>query len=195
MYEPSERASVFIISFFNTTVGFFFRKTNAPVLLNNRKLQLLSEAGLDPFIPQAKPKHYFNGEDDRPLSIKLANSVKRPYLIIVQPIVLTMSLYQAIMFGTTYSIYTNMQDIYSKMPYNFNPEQVGLLYLGPSLGFLTAVLFLVPRIDTIYNKLTAFTNGKALPEYRLPLANVGSVLIPISLFAFAWLVELHDRVH
>ena len=185
-----------IICFCNTTVGYFFlRETYTPVLLNKRKIQFLSKDGFDSSTTRAKSKYYFIGEDDRPLSIKLTNSLKRPYVIFVQPIVLTMSLYQAVIFGTTYSIYTNMQDIYSKMPYDFNSEQIGLLYLGPGLGFLTAVLFLVPRIDTIYNKLTAANNGKALPEYRLPLANVGSILIPISLFAFAWLVEARDRVH
>lgn len=177
-----------MICAFNTLVGYFFlRETYAPVLLGWRKSRFQEENG--------GAKYYFEGEDDRPLRQKLANSLKRPYVIFVQPIVLTMSLYQAIIFGTTYSIYTNMQDIYSKMPYAFNSEQVGLLYLGPGLGFLTAVLFLVPRIDTIYNRLTERNHGKALPEYRLPLANVGSVLIPASLFAFAWLVESRDHVH
>jgi len=222
MYQPSERAGIFgwyllgpllgptigpllggiivtrlgwrwvywiltMICSFNTLVGYFFlRETYAPVLLSQRKAKLQDEND---------SKYYFEGEDTRPLRQKLAASLRRPYVIFVQPIVLTMSLYQAIIFGTTYSIYTNMQDIYSKMPYSFNSEQVGLLYLGPGLGFLTAVLFLVPRIDTIYNKLTDRNNGKALPEYRLPLANVGSVLIPASLFAFAWLVEYRENVH
>jgi hypothetical protein len=104
-----------------------------------------------------------------------------------------MSAYQALIFGTTYSIYTNMQSIYSSKPYDLNSEQVGLLYLAPGLGFLVSVRFLVPRIDTVYNRLTKQNNGKALPEYRLPLANIGSILIPISLFWFAWTVEF--RVH
>ena len=101
-----------------------------------------------------------------------------------------MSSYQALIFGTTFSIYTNMQPIYGDN-YGFSTEKVGLLYLGPGLGFLTAVWFLVPRIDTVYNRLAARNNGKAKPEYRLPLANIGAVFIPVSLFWFAWTVELH----
>jgi hypothetical protein len=58
------------------------------------------------------------------------------------------ALYQAFIFGTTYSIYTNMQDIYSKPPYGFNSEQIGILYLGPGLGFLIAILFLGPPTST-----------------------------------------------
>ena len=49
--------------------------------------------------------------------------------------------------------------------------------------------FIVPKIDTIYNKLAERHNGDAKPEYRLPIANIGAVLIPASLFWFAWTVQ------
>ncbi|GAB7357914.1 hypothetical protein MBLNU230_g0081t1 [Neophaeotheca triangularis] len=221
MFEPAERASVFgwyllgpllgptlgplfggitvqrlgwrwifwiltIVCSANTLAGFFFlRETYAPVILAQRKARLEDE--------NSKPGAYsFEGEDTRPLKNKLAHSLARPIRILTQPIVLTMSTFQALIFGTTYSIYTNMQPIYSGN-YGFNTEQVGLLYLGPGLGFLFAVWFLVPRIDTVYNSLTARNDGKSKPEYRLPLANIGSVFIPISLFWFAWAVELHTH--
>lgn len=99
---------------------------------------------------------------------------------------------KAILFATTYSIYTNMQPIYNG-EYGFNTEQVGLLYLGPGLGFITSVWFLVPRIDTVYNALSARNDGKGKPEYRLPLANIGAAFVPISLFWFAWTVEYHAK--
>jgi hypothetical protein len=123
---------------------------------------------------------WFEGEDARPMGRKLVGSFARPGRIFVQPIILTMSAFQALIFGTTYSLYTNMQEVYSGI-YGFNTEQVGLLYLGPGSGFLIAVWFLVPRIDTVHNAL-AKRNGEAKPEYRLPLANIGSVFIPLSLF-------------
>ncbi|KIV79148.1 hypothetical protein PV11_06726 [Exophiala sideris] len=222
MYEPSERAGIFgwyllgpllgptlgplfggvivtrlgwrwiywiltIVCALITAVGYFFlSETYAPVLLARRKIALQEDAN-------RAVKIHFEDEDERPLWTKLRASLKRPFVIFVQPIVLVMSLYQALIFGTTYSIYTNMQSIYSEKPYNFNSEKIGLLYLAPGLGFLTSVRLLVPRIDTVFNQLTKKNDGKAKPEYRLPLANIGSVLIPISLFAFAWLVEY--RVH
>jgi predicted MFS family arabinose efflux permease len=71
---------------------------------------------------------------------KLAASFARPIRILAQLIVLTMSLYQALVFETTHSIYTNMQNVYQGK-YGFNTEQAGLLYLGPGLGFLSAVWF------------------------------------------------------
>ena len=219
MFEPKERASVFgwyllgpllgptlgplfggiivqrvgwrwifwvltIVCCANTAAGFLFlRESYAPVLLSRRKQQKEKEEGVS-------NKYRFEGEDPRPFSTKLSHSLRRPLKILVQPIVLTMSTYQAILFGTTYSIYTNMQPIYGG-EYRFSTEQVGLLYLGPGIGFLTAVWFLVPRIDTVYNKLAARNDGKARPEYRLPLANIGAVAIPVSLFWFAWTVQRH----
>ncbi|TKA42205.1 hypothetical protein B0A54_07293 [Friedmanniomyces endolithicus] len=219
MFEPKERASIFgwyllgpllgptlgplfggvivqrlgwrwifwvltIICAVNTAAGFFFlHETYTPVLLQWRKQKLEKDE-------HAPNKYRFEGEDDRPLRTKLIHSLGRPPRILLQPIVLIMSTYQALIFGTTYSIYTNMQPIYQD-DYGFSTEQVGLLYLGPGLGFLFAVWFLVPRIDTVYNRLTKNNGGKSKPEFRLPLANIGSVLIPGSLFWFAWTVEYH----
>lgn len=159
----------------NTTSGFFFlRETYTPVLLQRRKQQRQKEDGSMVF--------WFKGEDLRPMSVKLRQSFSRPLRILAQPIVLTMSFYQALIFSTTYSLYTNFEDIYGGI-YGFPTEMVGLMYLGPGLGLLSAVWVLVPRIDDVYNKLKARNHGVAKPEYRLPLANIGAVLLPISLFS------------
>lgn len=154
-------------------------------MLLNKKRNLLEQ--------QTGRKYTYEGADDRPIWTKLRQSMKRPIVIFIQPIVLVMSFYQALIFGTTYSIFTNMQSIFSEMPYFFNSEQIGLLYLFPGAGFLFSVWFLVPRIDTVFNRLTEKNGGKSMPEYRLPLANIGGVLLPVSLFWFAWTVQY--RMH
>ena len=172
----------------NTLVSFFFLKeTFAPVILEARKSAY--EAASD-----SNTKFRFEGEDDRPFRTKLIASMQRPLKILfTQPIVFTMAAYQAVLFGTTYSLYTNFEDIWGENGYGYSTTDVGLMYLGPGLGFFLAVWFIVPRIDTIYNRLTARNHGESKPEFRLPLANLGAVLIPISLFWFAWTVEY--RVH
>ncbi|KAI5367588.1 putative major facilitator superfamily, MFS transporter superfamily [Septoria linicola] len=173
-----------IVCFINTACGFFFlRETYAPKILQQRKARLEKEHN-------TTDTYRYEGEDQRHLLVKLRYSLTRPLRILVQPIVLTMSVYQAIIFATTYSLYTNFQPIYQG-EYGFNTEQVGLAYLGPGLGFLTSVWFIVPKIDTVYNRLKARNGGKGVPEYRLPLANLGSILIPSSLFWFAWSVADH----
>lgn len=175
-----------IVCALNTLIGFIWlRETYAPVILARRKAERENEE-------EEPGKYSFEGEDVRPLGRKLLTSLKRPILIFAQPIVITMSIFQALCFGTTYSIYTNMQQIYGGQ-YGFTTEQVGALYLFPGLGFLTAVWFLVPQIDVVYNKMTERNGGKAKPEFRLPLANIGSVCIPLSLFWFAWTVQYHTH--
>jgi len=174
-----------ILSAVNTLAGYFLlRESYAPKILDWRKQKL--EADHD-----SQAGYVVEGQDSRPLRTKIAVSLTRPLRILAQPIVLIMSTYQALLFATSYSIFTNMQRIYGG-EYGFDNEKVGLLYLGPGLGFLTAVWFIVPRIDTVYNRLAAQNkDGKGLPEYRLPLANIGSVCLPLGLFWFAWTVEFH----
>lgn len=174
----------------NTLAGFFFlRESYAPVLLLRRQQRKeAEEAESDDNAPSRD--YTIDGLDRQPLHIKLRRSLTRPLRILAQPIVLTMSTYQALLFATSYSIFTNMQRIYGG-EYGFNNTQVGLAYLGPGAGFLTAVWFLVPRIDTVYNYLAKRNGGKGLPEYRLPLANVGAVCLPLGLFWFAWTVQAH----
>lgn len=223
MFEPSERAGVFgwyllgpllgpsigplfggliverlgwrwvfwiltLVCLANTGLGFVFLKESyAPVILASRCQKEEAENG---------GEYTFPGEDKRPMRTKLASSIQRPLRILVtQPIVLIMAAYQAVIFATMYTLFTNMQDIYSSEPYRFSTTQVGLLYLGPGVGFLIAVWFLVPRIDTIFNKLTKQNNGESKPEYRLPLANIGAVLLPVTLFWFAWTLEYRDHIH
>ncbi|KAL8712185.1 MAG: hypothetical protein Q9220_003619 [cf. Caloplaca sp. 1 TL-2023] len=177
---------LFIICSVNTILGFFFlRESYAPTILESRKQKYEETEG---------GKYRIADQDDRPFWTKLAGSMQRPLRILfTQPIVLTMAVWQAILFGTTYSLYTNFQAIYGEGGYGFSTTQVGLMYLGPGLGFFICVWFVVPQIDNVYNHLTKKNNGVAQPEYRLPLANIGAVLIPVSLVWFAWTVQY--KVH
>ena len=170
-----------IVCAFNTVLGFLFLKESyAPVILAARK---------EDYERNRPGKFRLAGEDNRPYSAKLVSSMQRPLKILfTQPIVFIMAAYQAVLFGTSYSLYTNFEDIWGK-GYGFDSTKVGLTYLGPGLGFFLAAWFLVPRIDTVYNMLTKRNHGEAKPEFRLPLANIGAVLLPISLFWFAWSIE------
>ena len=84
-----------------TGAFFFLKETYVPVLLAQRKQEKENTDG---------GKYYFDGEDDRPLTTKLAQSIQRPLRILFnQPIVLTMASYQALIFATNYSLYTQFQ--------------------------------------------------------------------------------------
>ncbi|PSR81214.1 major facilitator superfamily domain-containing protein [Coniella lustricola] len=181
--------SLAILCSVNLVFAFLFlQETYSPIILQNRKREQEKSDNES----QNTTFYWFEGEDDRPMGVKLRNSFARPLRILTQPIIFTMSVYQALIFSTTYSLYTNFEDIYGKI-YGFNTEQVGLAYLGPGFGLLFAVRVIVPRIDNVFKKLRDQNGGVAKPEFRLPLANIGALLIPVSLFSFAWLVQF--QVH
>lgn len=122
-----------IVCITNTILGFcFLKETYAPTILAARCEQReKDETG--PFT--------FEGHDPRPLSEKLAQNIKRPLVILcTQPIVLVMAAWQAIIFATMYSLFTQMSAMFGESSsYGFDTLHVGLLYLGPGLGFLLAV--------------------------------------------------------
>ena len=98
-----------------------------------------------------------------------------------------MSAYQALIFTSIYSLYSSFESIWGQ--YRFDTVQVALTYLGPTLGFIVAAAIFVPLIERTYKRLEAKNDGKGVPEYRLPLANIGAVLLPVSLFCFGWAIE------
>lgn len=163
---------------------FLLKESYAPVILENRKSALENEYNSNDY--------RIANEDSRPFRTKLASSMQRPLKILfTQPVVFVTAIYQAMLFGTNFTLYTNFQAVYGAQGYGFSTTQVGLMFLGPGIGFVIAIFFIAPRIDTVYNRLTARNDGISKPEFRMPLANLGAVLIPISLFAFAWTVNAH----
>jgi len=101
-----------------------------------------------------------------------------------------MSIYQALIFSTMYSLYSQFSTIWSSPPHNFNTTQLALSYLGVATGFILAACIIVPFIDRVYKRLAKIhNNGEGKPEYRLPLANIGAVFLPASLFWFGWTVQ------
>lgn len=92
-----------------------------------------------------------------------------------------------------FSLYAQYDNIWSQRPYNFTSSEVGLAYLGPVVGFIIAAIFAVAFVDKIYNYYSEKNQDKGLPEYRLPFANIGAVLLPISLFWFGWTIEIRSH--
>lgn len=167
-----------------TTISYFFMyETRGITILQKRKTKLEEKhPGTD---------YYVEGVNEQSIPAKIAgNSTRAVKILFTQPIVLIMSIYQALIFSTMYSLYASFSTIWSDPPYKFDKRQVGLAYLAPALGFIiTAFGIIIPFIDRVYDRLAQKHDGEGKPEYRLPLANIGAVFLPISLFWFGWSVE------
>lgn len=165
----------------STACYFFLHETLADMILKEKKAKLEE---------QHPDRRYHVGGADKPMmSLVASNSTRAAKLLLTQPIIMIMSAYQALIFASMYSLYTNYSQIWSM--YGFSTAQIGLAYLGPATGFLAVAVLVVPYIDKIYEGLKEKHGGGGKPEYRLPLGNIGAVLLPVSLFWFGWSVEKH----
>ncbi|KAK5561923.1 MFS siderochrome iron transporter 1 [Exophiala xenobiotica] len=112
-------------------------------------------------------------------------SLARPWaLLFLEPIVLLISIYMAIIYGTLYMCFGAFPIVYQQGR-GWSPGIGGLAFLGVAVGMLLGVTYSI--IDNKrYSRVEDKHDGEAPPEARLPPAMVGSVALPIGLFWFAW---------
>lgn len=160
---------------------FFLSETEEKAILANRKQRLQRQ--------RPKVKFIIDGQSDESVFTKiLRNSTKAVTILTMQPIVLAMSTYQALVFTSMYTLYAQYPSIWSSHPYNFTKIEVGLAYLGPASGFIAMSILVVLSVDRVQSYLSKDKDHDE-PEQRLPLANLGAVFLPVSLFWFGIAIE------
>lgn len=104
---------------------------------------------------------------------------------------LILDLYSAILLGILYLFFGAFPLVFEGV-YGFNLWQTGLTFLGLLLGMFSGAMMSgvwvkvrVWLIERNARKL-GLEEGKSEPEYRLPPVIVGSALVTIGLFWFAW---------
>ncbi|KAJ5662627.1 Major facilitator superfamily multidrug transporter mdrA [Penicillium maclennaniae] len=161
-------------------IGAAFKpETYAPVLLRQRALTLSKLTG----------KLYISKldlDDGRPaLKEALKTSLSRPFILLFcEPIVLLLSIYLAIIYGTLYMLFGAFPIVY-ELHRGWNQGVSGLAFLGVMVGMLGAIAYSIPE-NTRYGKLLAKNGGYSPPESRLPPCMLASIALPVGLFWFAW---------
>lgn len=158
---------------------FFCPETYAPRLLRVRAKALSKLTGKKYIckLDVGKPK----------LSIKqrLSIALLRPWILLFkEPIVLLTSIYMAIIYGTLYLAFAAFPIVFQKGR-GWSPGIGGLAFLGMLVGMFIAVTGNILD-NKRYMKKVHKHNGMPPPEARLPSAIVGSILLPVGLFWFAW---------
>jgi multidrug resistance protein len=175
-----------VLGFLAAFSGFFWivgsllvPETYAPVLLRKRAQKLSKMTGK---VYKSKP------EVDRG-AVSLAQTMKitlsRPWILLFkEPIVLLLSIYMAIIYGTLYMLFAAFPIVYQQNR-GWSSGIGGLSFLGIMVGMIFAVTYSIFD-NKRYIRAEEENDGLAPPEARLPPALVGSVAIPIGLFWFAW---------
>jgi hypothetical protein len=113
-------------------------------------------------------------------------AITRPWILLLrEPIVLLLSIYMAIIYGTLYMLFAAFPIVFQQGR-GWSQGIGGLAFIGVAVGMIAAVVYSIWD-NKRYNKaIEASKSGIAAPEARLPPAFVGSVAIPVGLFWFAW---------
>lgn len=154
-------------------------ETYSPVILSRRAAKLSKKTGkvyisvLERRQGKTTPKAAFQ------------KSLARPWaLLFLEPIVLLISIYMAIIYGTLYMCFGAFPIVYQQGR-GWSAGIGGLAFLGVAVGMLLGVTYSI--IDNKrYARIEEEHDGDAPPEARLPPVMVGSVALPIGLFWFAW---------
>ena len=156
--------------------SFFLRESSHKIILQKRALA----RGMTP-PPKPPPKEA--------LKMLVTVTLLRPvHMLLFEPIIGWMSLYVAFAFGILFAFFDAFPYVFANI-YGFNIGEVGLTYLGVIVGILSAAVTFAIVDKTIYAKAKARVTVKGKippPEERLYVCMMGSIMLPISLFWFAW---------
>ncbi|KAH0286382.1 major facilitator superfamily transporter [Aureobasidium namibiae CBS 147.97] len=155
-------------------------ETYAPVLLRKRARAL----------EKANPGKVYKSRAEitsgpTQFSKVFSTALIRPWkLLFGEPIVLLLSIYMAIIYGTLYLLFAAFPIVYQQKR-GWSPGIGGLAFLGVAVGMLMAIVYCLWD-NKRYKRVAASCGGFAPPEARLPMSMVGACALPIGLFWFAW---------
>lgn len=155
-------------------------ETYAPVILRKRSRVLSTETG-------KVFKTELEVQDANSSASKvLRTALIRPFaLLFAEPIVLILSIYTAILYGTLYMLFGAYPVVF-QLERGWTPGKGGLAFLGIAVGMFAAVPT-VALINRWYVKKSAeVPDGALVPELRLPGGMIGSISLPAGMFWFAW---------
>lgn len=156
-----------------------YPETYSPVLLQQRAKTLSKKTG----------KVYISkldvGQPKTSAATKFKTALLRPWvLLFMEPIVLLTSIYMAIVYGTLYLCFAAFPIVFQQGR-GWSPGIGGLAFVGLSVGMAISTFGSILD-NKRYARVAAAHGGAAPPEARLPPGLLGSILIPVGMFWFAW---------
>lgn len=115
----------------------------------------------------------------------LQKNFSRPLKILfTEPIVLSLSIYMAFLYGLLYVFLTAYPIVFQGI-HGFEKGDSGLPYLGIVIGEFLGGIFII-LTQPWYNRKLHANHNNPIPEWRLPPAIVGSVAFACGLSWFGW---------
>lgn len=165
----------------------FVPETYAPVLLRRRAAKMSKMTG-KVYISKLDVATHGDGSIRAKKAAnkeQMKKALLRPWVLLLrEPIVLLTSIYIAIIYGTLYLLFAAFPIVF-QVHRGWSPGIGGLAFIGIAVGMMLGVFYSMYD-NKRYSRVAAKHNGAAPPEARLPPAIIGSILLPVGLFWFAW---------
>ncbi|KAI2628412.1 MFS transporter [Xylaria nigripes] len=162
-----------------------FRETYKVAILQRRVEILRKETGN----PMLRTRY---DTDDRKSTLrKVWECAVRPISVLAgSRVLMAMSLHGAVMFSYYYVWSTTFPDVLRQI-YGLSPAATGLAFVSFSVGSVISLIGMNSLLDKIYIKLRERHKGIGAAEYRLPIAIVSAITLPLSIMAYGWASQLH----
>ncbi|KAL6361733.1 hypothetical protein LRP88_05208 [Fusarium phalaenopsidis] len=177
---------VMLIWAFGLLLGIVFLvpETYHPILVRDKARQTRKETGDERWKAP-------NEKTQKSVASAIGRSLLRPFqLLIFEPMCLNLCIFSAILLGILYLFFGAFPLVFINV-YGFNLWQVGLTFLGILVGMVLAAC-----LDPVWHRIRvnlirrlseeSGVEGKSEPEFRLPPAILGSILVPAGIFMFGW---------
>ncbi|KAI0053311.1 MFS transporter [Auriscalpium vulgare] len=171
---------MWLSSFTLVLLFFFYPETSAANILYRRaaRLRKITEN------PHLKSQSEIDVENMTARDVAVDVLVRPFALNFQEPIVLVLNVYIGLIYALLYIWFESFPIVFIGI-YHFKPQLLGLAFIGVLVG---AFLVMPPFFAYLYYyqepKYTA--DGELRPEERMPVAIVGSLLVPIVMFWFGW---------
>jgi MFS family permease len=160
----------------------FLEETYAPLLLRRRKWARIQETG------DTRYHTNFDHLDHVGTRILHQNLIRPFKLLMTQPIIQAIALYNAYLYGNIYIFYADFVSLWTDR-YHESVQIAGLNYVSIAISGTIATLVYTISLDRIYRYLSTKHDGKGKPEFRIPIMAPGTVLLGLGLFWYGWSAE------
>lgn len=166
---------------------FIFEETYAPVILVKKAKSLREETG--------NWGHYAPKEETSlNLQLMVKNNLARPLTMLIrEPILFLITLYNAFIYGIMYLFLTAIPFIFAEN-YHMVSGVAELPYLSMFIGILIGAVISI-FFEKRFDKIVALNEGKSIPEERLPPMMIGSFFFAGGMFWMGWSGDFPDKVH
>ncbi|KAM0312368.1 hypothetical protein ACHAO8_006370 [Botrytis cinerea] len=137
------------------------------------------------------------------------DTLSRPFrFLATEPVIIFAALYNGFLYGLSFLFNSAFNLVFGKMGYGFGTIGVGLCFLGLIVGISLGPLVNIWQENYYQRRIRAAGTRetqsgeeldperfKNIPEARVQLSKLAAVLLPISLFWFAWSSPPQYHIH